>query len=513
MLQLLKKYPYESILLILGGVYILAKLYIFGDIQLENYPYLHQDLWRRLSDAMFYAGNGDAAFLHPPLPSLLYLPFLAMQGRYLYFIGAIGFVVQMWCYFGIVRSITADNRAGFAAAILFFANYFMNHSFDFYGLVDGLCVTFILIAIYLWLEKRTRVTWSLGSGVFMGLAGLTQYAGVFIGPMLVLYDLLRAESFVAFMKKKHLYISAAVTSATLFLLFFIYRYIRFGSPIYSLVGHFGYVTLTIQALAVYVPYMLMFWGIPTVVLSLYGMLKARQVSPQLSRNMAVFSLLFLPYGIFFTFIYKWIDSRFVIYYSLPMYLYAGFAVSQLWQRSRKVKYSLIARSIFVIAVLCGLYYLNLSNNGKSGIIIGNQLLIELSEKSPPRLYTADKPFRPYFIALSTHNGNPTANDELTYYTRTASPLLVLPLVTEIKERDIDGSSILLDVREEPFAVSQQFSYYLGRVFSYEFDDRQQFITDVKSGEYRYLVTDYEENSANIPRNLVARYGKFFLWQL
>ncbi len=500
--QFIATHPIETILFFFSAFYVIYKISVFGTVTLEEYPYLHQDLWRRLSDARFYLGQADTPYMHPPIPSLLYLPFIVIEGQYLYILNAVAFVCVFVLFYLLATKLTGEKNIGIGAALLFYANYYNHRFFDFYGMVDTLAVMFILASLYFWLLGKEKIGYAFWSGILMGIAGLTQYVGVFIGPMLVLLDILEAKSLTVVQKNFKRYLFTAVPALFIFLSFFAYRQVTFGSWVYSLVAHFEFLTITSKGITFYLLSLAPVLSIPVLILAIVAVYRLLINNQLLLKKIGLLFILFAPYAVFFTFFYGWQDIRFILYFAFPFYLLAGVALAKLWKQTEQAPNTIELKALLVLLFGFLFYYMNLSGNGNIGIIYGSQKMLQV-EKNRVKLFQSTVEYRPYFQTLREFRNDKSGNEELRYFAERVSPRKVNSIVQELDRRRQKGQKVLLYLENEPFVTSQQLAFYLGEVFPFEFYNVDEIKRSADSGEFAWLLSDKDLSDFSKMNELVA----------
>jgi len=478
------QYKYSLILGILSLGYLLFHWFVFKHSTLEAYPYLHQDLWRRLHDSLFYLGQSSDVYFHPPVPSLLYAVAIRFQAYWIMVLtNSLLFIAAFVGIYKVSRELGVTAKASLVAALLFYFNFYNIRYSTYYGLVDLWCMALVVIAVYVFLRMRRKPSllkaFILGST--LGIAGLVQYAGVYVAPLLVLFSFIsRPKQFWA--KQSIIrWLVVAGTAVLIFGSFFIYRAVAYGSPTYSKIDHFMYFKFHLDDLTFYAWQHVVYFTIPVIVLAVVGLVAVWKQSAR--RRLIAGLALFIPFPLFFVLNYTWEDQRFIVYWVLPIYVLAALGAQLLVRLMKPIpgRYYL-ASALFIIILVMS----NLHNQGEQQLILtptvsfkqnieqqNDRKIISYKRRSPSDAFT------PYYLYMLNYADKLNSDAELHYFQVTVNPQIVKRLTDHLQPSD----SVALRLKDEVFVRSVQSSYYLKHEVPFNFYFNHEYF------KYTYIITD------------------------
>lgn len=495
-------YRFEIVITLLGIFYAIYHLILFNTSPIEQYPYNHQDLWRRLEDAMFFLGKGNFPRMHPPLPSIFYSLFLSVGSSQFYILNIINTILGLFSTYLLSLKISGKKGVGLLAAIFYLFNFYVLKHNLFYGLVDMWAVTGIIFGIYSYLQfkEKNNLKWAIITGFSFGITSIIQYSGVFALPVIFLVAIFRKRS--AFFKLDNLlkYFLLGITSILPLIIFSLYRYLIFGNPAFSEIDHFNYVQANISNLPVYLWWIFVFFSIPVVILSAIGFIIL--IKQKRFTDLETF-LYFAPYGLFFIFLYYWPDIRFITYIMFPVLYLASITSYKLLTNSKKFPKILTIISLYLI-----LLYTNLHNVGEIGIIYGSQQMLKFNYKTELNYFsptdlplfttrTVKAPFLPYFDHMLGYKTR-TDDPEVNYFSKRVN-MGEVKKITDVVKNHTKGKHISVDLTHEKFVRTHQILYYLS-----DFDSKNvDFGFDVMYTEI--LITDKVYNDAPPTEKLLLKF--------
>jgi 4-amino-4-deoxy-L-arabinose transferase-like glycosyltransferase len=490
---------FEVVVVLLGIFYTLYHLILFNTTPVEQYPYNHQDLWRRLEDALFFLGKGNYPRMHPPLPSMLYALLLSFGSSHFYLFNIVNGVLGLFVTYALTLKLSGKKGISLIAAIFYLFNFYIIKHNIFYGLVDMWAVTGIMFGIYSYLhfKEKHSFKWAILTGLAFGITSIIQYSGVFALPIIFLFALFQKRATFFRLDVITKYFVLGLTSIMPLTIFSLYRLIVFGNPMFSEIDHFNYVQANISNLPVYLWWFVVFFSIPVVILSIAGLILT--IKQKRFTDLEVF-VYFIPYGIFFIFFYYWPDIRFIGYIMFPVLYTAAITSYKLLTNTKKITKVLTIVSLYLI-----LLYSNLHNAGEVGIIYGSQQMFKFNYKTELNYFApADLPllttrtmetsFLPYFdhmLGYRSRNDDP----EVNYFTKRVNLDEVKQITEIVRIEATNNRNISIDLENEQFVRTHQILYYLGNFkrsqITYGFDILN---TDI-------LITDknYDDISFNSNR--------------
>lgn len=504
--------------------YAVYNILLFGKTNLESYPYLHQDLWRRLGDTAYFLGRTDVAYMHPPIPSLLYA-LMVNSGSYQFFIiNVVFFIVGFLTVFLLAQKLFMNKAISLIAALLFFFNY-SNILYSIqYGLVDMWCVILVAVGVLMFMKylEADKIRYVLLAGVIIGISSLLQYSGLFALPLMGIALLLEKKVTLKLIvrRKQWKNLLLFIIPALFMLGFALYRHIEFGDASFSQIEHFEYFKVSFNGAVFYMWNFLAYFTVPVVILFFYGVFTA--IKTRAGKRFLYPALLALPYLIFFVFCYNWRDARFLSYLAMPMALYSAYGAHTLY-----TKYFMKIKWLAVILFSFLLFYTNLSYAGDPGIILpGGKLIADVGAfgnlgTNGVQFKANSQPPESYFSYMINWQEKYSYDRQLNYFNVVASPYAAKELALFLKNAHPSYSCAEIQTlySAENFVRSMQVNYYLGcktdsKDLSFENSDFQKAFDEI-GVEKRYLITDFDtvEYNLNRSRMLIYKAGPFYLYLL
>lgn len=494
-LRFIKKEKMFLILILLGIVYLIFQAYLFRGVSWENYIYIHQDFWRRIEDSQFYLGLRSSGQFHAPLPSLIFTILLSLGINQLYFVNfIIHFCFAILLYF-ICREFTKDKNISFIPSFFYLTNALIIQQVNYLGLYDLMASFFIGLGVFLFIKNESKKTMFL-SGITFGLAGLTQYSGIFAVPFLLLFILLKRN--LSLREKLIRILTFSIPCGIIAGSFFLYRLIKFGNAFYSHVEQFEYFKFNFSNIGFYIFAFLAVFGIPAILISVFGIRNLFKV-----RKALKFVFLILPTVLFFVFFYIWSDWRFMTYLIPAFYLIFAFGLVEVKKHLSNLK--LI--TVFAVFLAFGIFYGNLSLNGYFGIPIWFNKVIQNDIQYIHNLPTSNlkvidtKNIQPYFYLDNNWDSRILTNSEIGYYYGTINYQNVLDI-----QKIIQNKTFALVLNNERFARYHQFSTAF----------RKNVImdpTDVQIRDSEFLITDHELDDLRFFKFVeVQKIGNLLIYQ-
>lgn len=294
---------------IAGFLLVKASYLVYPDI-VFTYPFITFDGFQWIHDSLHYLGDDvTISFRNPALPLIIallkllgvenLLPLLTVCLLFLFFLFLYRFL-----------SLYFDHAAVLLTVLFLFFNFRLHTFFD-YILADQWAITFQLIACYYLAKASAHNRNLILFGVFAAISFLFQYAIGFLSLAFILYWLV--ELFPKSENRRVLLRYSLISVACGLLIIapnFIYKWLKFGTPLFSRVTHFQLVKLHFFGLFYYFVNYWAFFGIPVAVIAVYGFFKAFHAKAHIW--LLVYTG-FFSYFIFWMLLYEWLDVRFLLY--------------------------------------------------------------------------------------------------------------------------------------------------------------------------------------------------------
>lgn len=465
------------ILALAATVYLLAQLNLFQGLTWQTYPYQHQDFWRRMDDTYYYLGLRDSSHFHPPLSSLMFAGLQLLGINQLFIINFAAFIGFGFLIYFLANRYVKNSTAALLATVMYFFSFYIIQQANYLGLYDLLASFLITLALFVFLSNWTKTYAKLIlTGIILGLAGLVQYSGIFLLPLLCLGLLLKKESWLA--KIKYCF-ALGLPASIIFSSFFVWRWFEFGDPFYSQVEHFGFLGFTLSNLSFYLFATIAVFSVPGILLALVGLVNW----PQSQRlGAGKFLMLSLPVAAFFLFFYKWADWRFIVYLIPAIFILIASGIDLILS---KIKQNPLLTGLSVISFLVTLLYINLYPMGIFGIIIGPNSIIrdEVSYDNGEPTHTLivdkfDNALTSYLFNRDPIEQRLNKDSELAYFNRKVDYQDAEKIM-----HVIGSDTFVLDLKDERFVRFHQFSVASSRVVVMDANEADT----LKS---KYIVSDH-----------------------
>jgi len=431
-----KQNKFALLIVLLSIFVIVVQAILFRDrFTIETYPFVHQDFWRRITDALYFAGQSDTVFVHPPVPSLLYILSFLFGDGVLFILNGFHFILGSLFIYFISSQISKKPLVGVFSSLFFICSATILQQYSYYGLVDGWCLSWILVGIFFFLKwrKSSKKKYLVITGFLTVFAALIQYAGFFVLPFYLLN--------MWFVKKS---MSEKIKESILLLLPIIFvfggwqlfLYFQFGQFFFSKIDHFIYFIPNIVNLWRYLFDTITFATIPVIILAIVGI-------PYLTTETKRTLIFFSPYFIFFVLLYFWYDHRFIIYWIVPLFFLASLTFEHIVTSKNTLKY--LAVPLFAGVLL----FSNIYSPGFLGMPLPENTLIH-SSKIGLKLEHRDEPFYIWSIYFSDINNRYKSNPELEYFRRTSS---------QIAKDIVIATRGCVKVDKSDFVKAHQLIYY------------------------------------------------------
>jgi len=354
-----RRYRPVLAVLALTGVFLIWKgcHLVYPDLAF-TYPFITYDGFQWILDAGIYSGKDvTATFRNPGLPLVIAL--LAKLGatRYLPLLTTALLGVFIVCLsLLLIRERYRPWSVAIAVLLVSF-NYTLQTTFDFV-LADQWALTLQIVAIDQLRRAKEDPRHLYWFVLWAALSFHFQYAIVWLTPAFLVFWFLEIRP--AAKSRRGADRSALLALALGVLLAappFLYKWKRFGDPLYSNVIQFPLVRPHFFGIPYYGVSLLAYFGVPAALLAAYGFWK----SAAKGGFAGLMNLCFLCWAAFWVFLYVWLDSRFILY-AVPFVAVAlaeGLERIDLRSlvsfRTQALPRALLGCSLIPLALLYGLY--------------------------------------------------------------------------------------------------------------------------------------------------------------
>lgn len=331
--------PWQRYALAVGIVAYLTK--VVATVQwadLATYPVTFPDSYDWLTNGLYYARVPLEPTWRSMLNPLVFGGLFALRLE-----NAIPYLGPLYLGTTIVVLLTLGRRvAGDAAAfaaVLIAANHFvLAHALAIGSdtLAIGLATTGLLV-FQRAIDRPRALTFAL-AGVLFGLSVLAQPAAQLFAPVLVVLFVFAAgrNTRTPAARVRDAAVSPQLWSTGAAWIASMAAVVLFRGAIcgqflpHSTVAHDELLTFSLRNGGYYLWSSVAAWSIPTALLAAVGLVAGWRTHPRIVLG-AVLSV--VANAVFFVFFYGWRDNRFVLYWSWPVFLLAGFGLAALPRRA------------------------------------------------------------------------------------------------------------------------------------------------------------------------------------
>jgi hypothetical protein len=201
-----------------------------------NYPFISYDGYQWITDGLHYLDrNIEITHRNPALPILFaLLRVVGMVDYYPYFIAFVTVSFSAAAYW-LIRAMFSPAVA--RLTVLWFFFVFRIHNFFDYVLSDPWCLVLVTLGLGSLLRSAKDPRYLLAAAASFGMALNFQFTPAFTAPALIWY-VIRGIGWQKLLANRRVVIWSVFVFLLLALPQFLYKWIAFGSPLYSHVIHF-----------------------------------------------------------------------------------------------------------------------------------------------------------------------------------------------------------------------------------------------------------------------------------
>jgi hypothetical protein len=273
-----------------------------------SYPFISFDGYQWILEGLHLGGQDVTTWgRNPGFPAIIALLDDAYAAHLLPLVHVVLLAVFLFLCFRLAGFHASKGAAALAVLIIGFG--YSTQAFFDYVLADPWAITFLTAALVSLEDAPSRPARVLAAAFFAALSFLCQYAIAFALPGLALFVWFRVLS-PAGNRRAWLWVSlGAALGVVLVAPIFVYKWKRYGDPLWSAVVQFPLIRPHLFGLPTYSVAALEFLGIPAALAAAVGLVSAlrnpgRHLLPLLVQ---------LGFGAFWILLYVWLDPRFLLY--------------------------------------------------------------------------------------------------------------------------------------------------------------------------------------------------------
>jgi len=220
--------------------------------------------------------------------------------------------------FKLILQVSARKSTAYIIILIMFLNYHL-HAFANYLLSDYFAIFLMTVAVYYFFKNKIILSY-----FFLGLSALFQNFAFFLFPIWILINLifeLKGENyknlFKIILKKIPQYLVYLLIFINLNFFWFVYKFIRFGNPLYSKIIQFDLLEINFDSFLFYGVVLISIFGLGLIISLLFIIFKFRSVLKNENLFLVLISGIFTLF--FWIILYNWNDRRFMLYL-IPFYL-------------------------------------------------------------------------------------------------------------------------------------------------------------------------------------------------
>lgn len=313
--------PLRLLVAVLAALTAFKCAFVARSVPLFFYPYTFPDSHDWIANGMAYAGHAVASSLRPPgLPLLIAA--LETTGL-IYLLPALNqlalALLVLACFSFLARHF--DPWSALIGGLLLFLNYFLQ-DLSYYIMADLYAALLFLLSLIRFIDAAEDPRRYLASSVFFGLSALFSYAALAV--LLPAYLLIVLLSRREHLRARSLWIAVAV-GTLISSSWFLYRWAVHGDPFQSEIAHVELLGLHLSGLPHYLLNLVSVPGVPLFALFALGLvltLAVPRLFPSLREAQRALLVVLGISALFWVFLYRWNDRRFLIYWILPLSFFA-----------------------------------------------------------------------------------------------------------------------------------------------------------------------------------------------
>jgi hypothetical protein len=273
-----------------------------------SYPFISFDGYQWILEGLHLRGQDVTTWgRNPGFPAIIALLDAAYAAHLLPLVHVVLLAVFLFLCFRLAGFHASKGAAALAALIIGFG--YSTQAFFDYVLADPWAITFLTAALVALEDAPSRPARVLAAALFAAFSFLCQYAIAFALPGLALFVWLRVLSPAGNRRARLSVVMGAVLGIILVGPIFVYKWKRYGDPLWSAVVHFPLVRPHLFGLPTYAVAALEFLGIPAALAAAVGLVSALR-NP--GRHLLPL-LVLLGFSAFWILLYVWLDPRFLLY--------------------------------------------------------------------------------------------------------------------------------------------------------------------------------------------------------
>lgn len=332
----LEKILKPKYLFIVLAVILVVKvlLIIRNDGFLFNYDFLSADSLDWVVNGKFFIDSTETSLRSPGLPIILKVLFSLNALPLIVFINQFAFLAIIYYCYKTVKLYVKSNAVHVIIILTIFVNLNLR-LFSNYILADFYAIALITYGIYLLLTKKYILSF-----LMLGISMLFQNFAFVLIPVFLLFYIYESKILDS-VKIKNIAIKV-ILFLIVFLLpsipWFLYKFIEFGSPLYSGVEQIGLLKIHFNSIFYFLVNSFSMFGISFFVIVGYFTWKYKKsLEPRVLFLLGGFASVF----IFWAILYDWNERRFLLYLIPFLYSLLAIILDQLINKKRWILLTLI----------------------------------------------------------------------------------------------------------------------------------------------------------------------------
>ncbi len=300
---------------------------------LSSYKFAFSDSYDWIANGVGLFNNDSITFRNPGL--VLIIKFLYVFNA-LFLLPLLNnmvfFLLILFVY--KLSFLVASKNIALIVAIFLALNFTINLNVN-YIMADIYCLIFIAASLYYLLKRKYSYSFLL-----LGGSILFQNIGYLLLP--VWLSIYAVSEFTKirdhFVKKDVSFFTKKIATLCLLLspliIWNIYKFLRFGNPLYSRIDYFTYTTPHLDSIDFYALKSLSIYGLIIIPLAVYILLKLKNFVR--NKNLLVMFICLVFNFLFWVVVYDWEDPRFLLYFIPFIYPLIAYFLSKLLIRNNIV---------------------------------------------------------------------------------------------------------------------------------------------------------------------------------
>ncbi len=340
------------------------------DLFLSNYKFFTPDSYDWIANGVRFLDSNETSVRQPALSLIIHVLYNLEILYLLPLLNQIVLAIFLFYIFKITFHLLKNKFISYFIVLVLMWNYFIQ-SFSLLILADLYAMTLITMSFYYLIKNRISLSFLL-----IGLSWAFQNFSPFLVPAWIMYlflvDRPRLEKEYIFETFKKLVVNLVIFALPNGI-YLVYKWIRYGDPLYTGVIQFQLIDPNLNSMLYYFINSFSVFGLIIFILPFFYIFQ-KQIS--IDRKHFLFMMVSIVITlVFWTVLYEWNDRRFLIYLFPFVFPLVALMIKQIVDLQNKINFSHILKLIFVFILFFYPSYFSTSH-----ALFGNLIPLSNSER-------------------------------------------------------------------------------------------------------------------------------------